>query len=697
MTLRALTLIAPVTPAPATIERRPARARHLVRAAIGAGVLAATLLLSFAAHRVPYFQVDLAITRAVQATDLGLLAAPLRVLDTLGFPPVAPLVYGGVILTLVVVQRRPEALACGFAALGGAGINHLVKLLVNRPRPDADLVHVARAIGNPSYPAGHVLNFTAVAGLLAAVACLRMQPSWGRSTVVSLLATMIALMGLARIASGEHWPSDVLGGYLLGALWLAVTLRFYAWTRRRLAPARPGAVPAAGRRTIPAGVALWALWVPLALVAVPAGAQEVPAPSESLGTSTGVPWNPPHALARRRGWEQAVLLPGRLVSLPLAGVGFAADKLLFVIEQDPRFGYGTTFGAGPAGRAVVVRTARMGDRTGLGGALELRRTLLHGALASTVSAEYAVTLHHYDRTMLTWTGRPLYVQYGYEWRPGERFYGVGNAAPTNMVSDYASQTEFVRTGMAWESNRVRDPARAHSALGIWGGSRSRVTRGGRGPGDVSYATRFPALGDATLDRRVENLDYGASLLVDHRAGAPHWSHGWRTLLSAERLDAPARALALHSGAGDGARFTRYGATAEAGFSFMRDPRTVRLLVHATDLQAGEHADRLLLSDLSTLGGQAGLGGYEAGRFHDMDLLLTRLDYVFPLQRRFEVDLHSEWGGVYADLWNDPKPNTLHHSFGFELRVRNDQKPRAAIGCDFSRESVRIRYSIGGTE
>ena len=380
-----------------------------------------------------------------------------------------------------------------------------------------------------------------------------------------------------------------------------------------------------------------------------------------------------------------------MVSLPLSGLGQATGALLLPLEQNPRFANGLAPRRGTGGTAVVLKTPRMGDRIGLGGAVEVRQDLLRGALGSTVSAEYAATLHLYDRTLLTWSGRPLSLQYGYEWRPQERFYGVGDG------SDYASQGEFARASLAWESNRGRDPARPRSALGLWAGPRSQVTRTGRENGKMSFETRFPALAAATLNRRTENLVYGASLLLDRRGGAPHWSRGWRTLVSAERFDVPLYALALHSAGAGGAQFNRYQAEAEAGVSFMRDPRTVRLLVRMADEQVCSNRDRLLVSDLSMLGGHAGLGGYSPGRFHDLDLLLARLDYVFPLERRFEMDLHSEWGSVYPGLWHDAKLSTLHNSFGFALRARDDRGPRGSVGFDFSREAIRFRFSFGGVE
>ena len=654
--------------------------------------VAAALLLSVAAHRVPYFPSDVLITRSIQAADLRILALPLRALNAVGFPPLVGIVYGAIIGVLFLAGRRWEAAAAGFATLGSAGINAVVKHLVARPRPSSLMVDVDRLhVANTSFPAGHVLNFTAFAGFLGCLVYLLMHPSWRRSSLIALLVAMIALMGVARIASGEHWPSDVLGGYLLGALWLGVTVRLYAWGHRRLRAVHRKKLPGCGRRGLFVALMVFSPW------ALGGPACAAPAYPDSLGATSEVPWNPPRPMARRQAWEQAVLLPGRIVSLPLSGLGYLTDDLLFHLEQSPRTTSLLTPRQGTSGRAILLRTPRMGDRTGLGGAIEVRQDLLRGALRSTVSAEYAATLHGYDRTLLAWSGRPLSLQYGYEWRPQERFYGVGNGTPEDSLSDYASQGEFARGVLTWASDPERDPARSRSALSLWGGPRSQVTRSGRESGTMSYQTRFPALAAATLDQRVENLVYGASLLHDRRGGAPHWSRGWRALLSAERFDVPPRALTLRSGTAGGAQFTRYQAEVETGVSFMRDPRTLRLLVRMTDQEVSSNRDRMLVSDLSTLGGHAGLGGYSPGRFHDLDLLLTRLDYVFPLERRFEMDLHSEWGSVYPDLWSDAKLATLHNSFGFALRVRDDRGPRGSIGFDFSREGYRLRFSIGGVE
>jgi hypothetical protein len=420
-------------------------------------------------------------------------------------------------------------------------------------------------------------------------------------------------------------------------------------------------------------------------------------PFDSLCATSEVPWNPSRAMPRRSGWERAVLLPGRIVSLPLAGLGYVTDQTLLKIEQNPRFAGGLQSPTAGVRRTLSFGLAKLGDKTGMGGFVALHRNLLYGRQASDVAAEYSASTLNYNRTRLAWSGRPLSLQYGYEWRPQDRFYGFGNGTSADNASDYAGQDEFVTGAMTWRPNGAHVEARPPFEFTLWAGSHNRVTRSGRGSDEVSYETLFPAIGDATLNQTVENLVYGVQLLQDRRAGTPHWSRGWRALVSAERFDAPIHALALRSGSSGGLQFTRYQAEFEAGVSFMRDPRTLRLLVRIADQDAGSNRDRMQLSDYSMLGGHAGLSGFSPGRFHDLDLLLTRFAYLFPLSRYFEMNVHSEWGAVYRDLWSGLRLDTLHHSFGFALHLRMNDVSRGAIGMDFSREGGRLRYSLGSSE
>jgi len=197
-----------------------------------------TVLAAFA-HRWPILPFDLEITQAVQGVHAAWFHSLLRPLNVLGFPPVVDIVYGSVTILVFLRGRRWAAASCAFSGIGTAALNFITKAIVARPRPPMELVHVQHQITNSTFPTGHVLNFTSFAGFLAYLALARLAPSWRRTALVTMLAVAIALMGVARVDSGEHWTSDVLGGYLLGSLWLAATIWFYRWGERRsVMPAR---------------------------------------------------------------------------------------------------------------------------------------------------------------------------------------------------------------------------------------------------------------------------------------------------------------------------------------------------------------------------------------------------------------------------------------------------------------------------
>ena len=108
-----------------------------------------------------------------------------------------------------------------------------------------------------SFPSGHVLMYTAFFGFLMFLGYTLLKPSIARAVMLVILGSLVALVGLSRIYLGDHWASDVTGAYLLGSLWLAMSIALYRWGKTRffvrqpLAPEKPGptaAVPGPWRR-----------------------------------------------------------------------------------------------------------------------------------------------------------------------------------------------------------------------------------------------------------------------------------------------------------------------------------------------------------------------------------------------------------------------------------------------------------------
>jgi undecaprenyl-diphosphatase len=199
--------------------------------------VAALAFLSAMAHARPFFGVDPLIEQWIQAVVPVPLGRVLDAVSWVGFPPQVDVVIGLGIVVVLTLGYRWEAACLTFAGVTGAVSWFAMTLLVNRPRPSPDLVHVEQVLGLGSYPSGHVLNLTSFFGSLFILSWLGMRPTWHRAVMQCLSALLVVCIGVARIYSGEHWPSDVLAGYLQGSVVVALTLLVYI---RRPPPPGPG-------------------------------------------------------------------------------------------------------------------------------------------------------------------------------------------------------------------------------------------------------------------------------------------------------------------------------------------------------------------------------------------------------------------------------------------------------------------------
>jgi undecaprenyl-diphosphatase len=135
-----------------------------------------------------------------------------------------------IILGLALRKRKAEAWWYTAAALGGWALYALAKFAVHRPRPHvvSRLMHGA---GWFSYPSGHSMLAPIVFGLGIIVwAAPWASPALRRGALA--LAALLGLgIGFSRVYVGVHYPSDVVGGLLLGTAWSALALLW--WERLR--------------------------------------------------------------------------------------------------------------------------------------------------------------------------------------------------------------------------------------------------------------------------------------------------------------------------------------------------------------------------------------------------------------------------------------------------------------------------------
>lgn len=180
-------------------------------------------VLAFAARGAGLLPGDLALTRSLQKLP------PDSALGTL-LSYAGEVVWFLAIAALAVALLMSRWLAASFillASLTSVFIGEALKPLVASPRPPAELVRVVGPQQSYGFPSGTA--FLSVV-LLGMIGYLIWRP--GRSTeIVALwvLPLLVVLIGLSRVYVGEHWATDVVGGWLFGGAWLLVLVAAHRW------------------------------------------------------------------------------------------------------------------------------------------------------------------------------------------------------------------------------------------------------------------------------------------------------------------------------------------------------------------------------------------------------------------------------------------------------------------------------------
>ena len=208
-------------------EPGPAARRWLGPLALTAFLLFAVLTV-IVATGVTRSGFDLSVERAVQQVSWGPLTYWMTLTNVTG-GLVQDLFGVAVVVALFLWDRR----AGWLMALGaiGSGLDQVVKVSVARQRPTADLVTILNPSSGYSYPSGHALFFTWLAFMLAVAISPHVGRRW-RPIIWAVAAFVIVFACIGRIWAGAHWPTDVIGGFLLGVGWSA----FILWLPERWLP-----------------------------------------------------------------------------------------------------------------------------------------------------------------------------------------------------------------------------------------------------------------------------------------------------------------------------------------------------------------------------------------------------------------------------------------------------------------------------
>ena len=176
----------------------------------------------------PLLPFDVPVAAFVQSVPWGPVTYIFNLINaTAGYKQVA--VGALAVIVLLVWERRAGYLM----ALGAVSslIDNELKLMMARQRPTPDLVHILTPAPGYSYPSGHAVFFTWLSFMLAFALAPHVKPRQ-RWILWTAAALVVVLACLARVWAGDHWPSDVLGGLLLGHGWSA----FVVWIPERWLP-----------------------------------------------------------------------------------------------------------------------------------------------------------------------------------------------------------------------------------------------------------------------------------------------------------------------------------------------------------------------------------------------------------------------------------------------------------------------------
>jgi undecaprenyl-diphosphatase len=162
---------------------------------------------------------DRAAAQAFYAGGHPALVATARAFTALGNPTV--LIVGGFVVACWLWWRRRGRFALGLLLLIliGRGLTEVQKLWIVRARPEVE-PHLV-LVKTWSFPSGHAAS-SMIVFLTLALALAKPRP-WRRIAVASALLLSL-LIGISRVMLGVHWPSDVIGGWAFGMLWVLLTL-----------------------------------------------------------------------------------------------------------------------------------------------------------------------------------------------------------------------------------------------------------------------------------------------------------------------------------------------------------------------------------------------------------------------------------------------------------------------------------------
>lgn len=179
---------------------------------------------------------DTAVISFVQGLEAPWLTAILKVFTTMGSGYfVVPMALILVAILYFGLRARPQAWLLLIVIAGTPLFNTLLKLYFKRERPDIHRILDAHGF---SFPSGHAMISFSLYAIIAFIAWGFIKTAAGRVVLLLFTAFMILTISISRIYLGVHYPSDIVGGFTVSALWLTIAITIYTYWLDKKKPLR---------------------------------------------------------------------------------------------------------------------------------------------------------------------------------------------------------------------------------------------------------------------------------------------------------------------------------------------------------------------------------------------------------------------------------------------------------------------------
>lgn len=177
-------------------------------------------------------EVDVESTRAIQRMRGSAFPALADVGNLLGSTKWATVVIViGLVGTALMRAKAELVFLAVLFALRMVGTQ--LKPVFASPRPTDDLVTIVGEWEGSGYPSGHALTASTMALGLAVIAWRRIPSRGWAIGTIAVLGAAALVIGWARVWTGAHWATDVLGGYAFGTAIVASATLVLRWMSAR--------------------------------------------------------------------------------------------------------------------------------------------------------------------------------------------------------------------------------------------------------------------------------------------------------------------------------------------------------------------------------------------------------------------------------------------------------------------------------